>query len=261
MNTHISNTPDFSPLKGITYRLWEIVRKNMFWDLQIEEKSGAELVTWIDRKIEQEAKKLITQEFWKVDFLWEEFGNEENGSEIRFIIDPLDGTESFINREFNTTISIWVEVSGVLQYGIVYDFMKDILYEWGSESSLYFQDTQIPLLTERYSKQTRILISGVWEEVSKLKEKLREQKNIKITQMYWSVALQATQTASGNYDAYIRSWKIKPWDIAGAASFAHWVPDTQILSRRGQVFDHRTPEQWVIIVKNTLADELLNIII
>ena len=73
MNIPTLTVPDFSELKDIVYSLWERVKAEMLIDLQVEEKDGKELVTRIDRLIELEARKFIKQEFWNVNFLWEEF--------------------------------------------------------------------------------------------------------------------------------------------------------------------------------------------
>ncbi|MCH2189171.1 hypothetical protein MK079_05090, partial [Candidatus Gracilibacteria bacterium] len=117
------HTPDFGELKNIVFHLGDRIKEEMIQDLQIEQKSGKELVTRIDPLIEQQARKLIKQQYGNVNFKGEELKNENNGSDITFIIDPLDGTESFIHRDFNTAISIGIEYKGVLVHGIVYDFM------------------------------------------------------------------------------------------------------------------------------------------
>lgn len=78
----------------------------MLAPLNVEMKDGNELVTHIDKLIEKLARKMITDSYGDVGIVGEESPETTSTSNIRFIIDPLDGTESFINREFNTTISI-----------------------------------------------------------------------------------------------------------------------------------------------------------
>jgi len=251
---------DFSELKNIIYSLWEIVKQEMFKNLEIEEKSWAELVTRIDRLIEIEARKLIKSHYWKVNFLGEEFPNEDNGGDITFIIDPLDGTESFIHREFNTTISIWVELWWKLVHGLVYDFMKNILYEGGKESFQYIGNRKIPLLRHTVSNKTRVLVSGRWQAVEDIQKILKENPQIQVTRAYGSVALQTVQTGAGNYEWYVRVWKIKKWDIAWAAPFIQNLGDTSILSREWNTFNHHSPEAGVIVVRNSFQDDFLKIL-
>lgn len=78
----------------------------MFSPLRVEIKNASELVTRIDKLLETRAREMITETYGNVGILGEEFPDTTSTSNIRFIIDPLDGTESFIHREFNTTISI-----------------------------------------------------------------------------------------------------------------------------------------------------------
>lgn len=260
MNIPTLTVPDFSELKDIVYSLWERVKAEMLIDLQVEEKDGKELVTRIDRLIELEARKLIKQEFWNVNFLWEEFPDEDNGSDIIFIIDPLDGTESFINREFNTTISIWIQQDWKLVHGVVYDFMKDILYEGAETSTSYMQKNKIPLLRQNYSDQTRVLVSGRWEDVEEIQEKLKVYPHIRVTRSYGSIALQTVQTWTWNYEWYIRAGKMKQWDIAGAAPFIQSLDDTSILSRTWEEFNYHSCKDGLIVVRNSFKDEFLEIL-
>lgn len=260
MNSLTYKNTDFSELKSIAYLLWDIVKNEMFGSLRVEEKSGHELVTHIDRLVETKARELIKKEFWNINFKWEEFPDEDNGSEITCIIDPLDGTESFINREFNTTISIWIERWWKLIYGIVYDFMKGILYEWSEKSRIYFKNKEIPLLRESYSQQSRVLISWRGNELYDLETRLRAMKNIRVTRAYGSVALQIVQTWVWNYDGYLRSGKVKQWDIAGWTPFIHWLDDTEIFSNDGSSFNYKSPESGLIVVRWSFKNQFQDIL-
>ena len=258
-NNKLNNNKDFSHLKNIIYDLWKQVKVNLFQNLEVEKKSWKELVTWLDKMIETEARRLISAKFWKVNYVWEELDNEDTWSEITFIIDPLDWTESFINRDFNTVISIWVKLWDKLVYWVVYDFMKDILYEGDSDSNMYFQNNKIPFFRENYSDKIRILIS--WRnDIKEVREKLEQHSDLRITRAYWSVALQIAQTWAWNYDWYVRAWKIKLWDIAWITPFITWISDTQLLSRDWNTFDYDNPEDWVIVVRKNFQDRFLEMI-
>lgn len=260
MNSLKITSPDFSLLKDITYKLWERVKQEMFQSLDVEEKFGQELVTRVDRLIEKLAREMIKEKLGNVNFKGEEFPDEDNGSEITCIIDPLDGTESFINREFNTSISIWIEQSWILVYWIVYDFMKGMLYEWGENSSLFIDKKTLPLLRKNYSNQTRVLLSGRWEDLTNLEKKLKSYPHLRITRAYGSVAMQIVQTWAGNYDGYIRAWKVKPWDIAGWIPFIQWLDDTELFSREWNDLNYKAPDTWLIVVRDSFKKELFEIL-
>lgn len=253
-------SPDFSSLIKIVQELGEQVKVEMLTGLEVEEKDGKELVTHIDRLIELRARELIKQEFWAVNFLWEEFPDEDNWSDITFIIDPLDGTESFINQEFNTTISIWVKLWDKLVYGLVYDFMKWILYKGWEVTEKFIHTTRVPLLRQNYWEQIRVLVSWRGQDVEDIQARLREHPEIRMTRAYGSVALQTVQTGAWNYDWYVRAWKIKTWDIAWAVPFIQSLDDTSVLSREWTAFDFNNPESWIIVARNYFLDEFLSII-
>ena len=92
-------------LKKIVFKVGAFLRKNAFNHGLINWKGEFDPVTNLDKKVE----KLIRKEVLKLmnaNFLGEEFGFEDNKSDITWVIDPIDGTKSFIIKEFNSSISI-----------------------------------------------------------------------------------------------------------------------------------------------------------
>jgi len=62
----------------------------------IEEKADQSPVTIADREIEKLWRQLILQNFPSHSIIGEEFGNLDNKSKFVWILDPIDGTSSFI---------------------------------------------------------------------------------------------------------------------------------------------------------------------
>jgi histidinol phosphatase-like enzyme (inositol monophosphatase family) len=67
-------------------------RKGIF---QVSDKSDGSLVTDFDRKAEEELRSRIQSRFPCDEILGEEFGLSSGTSGFRWIIDPIDGTQSF----------------------------------------------------------------------------------------------------------------------------------------------------------------------
>ncbi|MCA9217199.1 MAG: histidinol-phosphatase [Planctomycetales bacterium] len=65
-------------------------------DIKVERKSDNSPVTIADRDAEQYLRKRIGEEFPDDAILGEEFGEQEGKSGYRWILDPIDGTKSFI---------------------------------------------------------------------------------------------------------------------------------------------------------------------
>ena len=83
--------------------------------LAVETKSDASPVTVVDREIETELRRLIRAEHPAHGILGEEFGAQE-GSEYTWVLDPIDGTRSFIcgNPLFGTLIALLHDGTPVL---------------------------------------------------------------------------------------------------------------------------------------------------
>ncbi|MCD0458454.1 histidinol-phosphatase [Roseiconus lacunae] len=64
--------------------------------LQVDAKTDDSPVTIADREAEQLARKLITEQFPDDTVQGEEFAEREGKSPYRWVIDPIDGTKSFV---------------------------------------------------------------------------------------------------------------------------------------------------------------------
>ena len=84
----------------------QILKKNYFKKFRIEEKSDGSLVTNIDKEIETRFRELLKKKYPDHGVIGEEFGKDKNKSEYTWVIDPLDGTHSFISGKplFGTLI-------------------------------------------------------------------------------------------------------------------------------------------------------------
>lgn len=89
----------------------------------IQYKSGAitNMVTNVDREIEEYIKKQIRKEFPEDSILAEESPLEKAGAPRRWIIDPIDGTTNFAHGLPIFCLSVGVEVNGEVVLGSVYN--------------------------------------------------------------------------------------------------------------------------------------------
>ncbi len=85
-------------------------------DFGIERKSDNSPVTIADRNAEQLARKLIEAAFPDDPILGEEFPDKEGNSPFRWIIDPIDGTKSFVSGVplYSTLIGVEYQGRGVV---------------------------------------------------------------------------------------------------------------------------------------------------
>lgn len=87
--------------------------------VQVERKADASPVTEADRAVEARIRRYLEEHYPHAGFLGEESGSQE-GSELRFIVDPIDGTRAFIRGLPTWSVLVGLEADGVPSIGIAY---------------------------------------------------------------------------------------------------------------------------------------------
>jgi histidinol phosphatase-like enzyme (inositol monophosphatase family) len=89
-------------------------------DLAVELKSDASPVTIADRQAEQLLRERIAERFPGDAILGEEFGEQGGTSGYRWILDPIDGTKSFVHGVplYGTLVAVEHEQRSVI--GVIY---------------------------------------------------------------------------------------------------------------------------------------------
>ena len=95
----LNNFKSFSRL--LAYQSGEIIKKYFRTEINVESKSDFSPVTIADKKSEEAMREIIMKEFPEHGILGEEFGVYNEGAEYQWILDPIDGTKSFICGAFS----------------------------------------------------------------------------------------------------------------------------------------------------------------
>ena len=100
----------FSFLNNFADESGKILKKKFDESFKIDIKNDGSMVTEVDRMIENLFLEKIKEEFSDHGVLGEEFGSYNKDSKFKWIIDPLDGTHSFIAGKplFGTLICLMV---------------------------------------------------------------------------------------------------------------------------------------------------------
>ena len=85
-----------------------VIRKYFRANLTIEDKPDNSPVTVADRLAETVIREMINKKYPTHDILGEEYGFQNTGSRWKWVIDPIDGTRSFVSGMpiFGTLISL-----------------------------------------------------------------------------------------------------------------------------------------------------------
>ena len=112
-----------------------------FKDFTSEEKSGVcNIVTNTDKKLEEHIKGTLLNMFPYSQVIAEESAEEtifENDAELKFIVDPLDGTTNYTNG-WPHAIAIGIVNNNELSGGIVYDVIEETVYSAIKGKGVYY---------------------------------------------------------------------------------------------------------------------------
>jgi myo-inositol-1(or 4)-monophosphatase len=97
-------------------------------DFAVEHKDTVNLVTEVDLAAEEWIVSRIRKAFPSHSILAEEKHNSAPAGRISWVIDPLDGTTNYAHGYPVFSVSIGLEVSAKLEWGAVYDPVRDDLY-------------------------------------------------------------------------------------------------------------------------------------
>lgn len=105
-----------------------IIRKYFRTRINVESKADKSPVTIADKKAEEAMRELIIKRFPEHGIFGEEFGETNKGAEYTWILDPIDGTKSFIcgAYSFGTLIGLLKNgepILGVYNHPILNDFL------------------------------------------------------------------------------------------------------------------------------------------
>ncbi|NUN08900.1 MAG: inositol monophosphatase family protein [Ignavibacteriaceae bacterium] len=105
-----------------------IVKKYFRQEIAIESKQDESPVTIADKKAEEVLRELIMKEFPAHGIIGEEFGTQNSDAEYKWILDPIDGTKSFISGTvtFGTLIALTKNdhpIAGVINQPVLGEFL------------------------------------------------------------------------------------------------------------------------------------------
>jgi histidinol-phosphatase len=83
-------------------------------------KADGSPVTIADRRSEETIRRAIEKKFPDHGLLGEEYGESSAGRECKWIIDPIDGTQSFIHGVPLYAVLIGLEIAGRVEVGVAY---------------------------------------------------------------------------------------------------------------------------------------------
>lgn len=215
-------------------------------ELKITTKSDDSPVTHADLAANKIIVEGLRALFPSVAIISEENSREENLAAAKndkyFLIDPLDGTKSFIKKldEFTVNIALIIDCKAV--FGVIYAPAKDVIYFTNEKNESFRIDAfsqgnqeAVKIKTAYDKNNLKVICTKREPERSEIIAKLAA-KNIAISEII-SIAssYKFCLIAEGFAHFYPRLAKISAWDIAAGHAI--------VKGANGNVFLHDSDEE------------------
>lgn len=191
-------------------------------ELEVRPKGPGGLVSEADHRAEEAIIGVLRGRFPDHAVLTEEAGRlaARAGSQVEWIIDPLDGTTNFVRGLPLYAVAIACRVEGVLTVGVVHEPEGDNLF-WSSRGQGSWWNGRRMAVSARSGLGGAFLATGfplrsreaLDVSMSLYREALGQ---VRAMRRIGAAALDLAYTAAGVYDGFVEMG-LSPWDVAAGA--------------------------------------------
>jgi len=191
--------------------------------LNVEHKGKNDYVSEVDKEAENTIIQTIKKYYPEHDILAEESGitkQKQKPAEVRWIIDPLDGTTNFLHQFPQFCVSIAVEVKGKIQHAAIFDPVRDEMFTASRGSGAFLNNRRLRV-SQQKSLENALLATGFpYHDFSYIDAYMESLKSFMTStagiRRAGSAALDLAYVACGRVDGFWE-FNLKPWDIAAGA--------------------------------------------
>jgi myo-inositol-1(or 4)-monophosphatase len=239
----------------------QVLLAHRYAPLEIEHKDRQEVVTNVDRLSDETICALLRRAFPKHAIVSEESGVQDSASPYRWIVDPLDGTESYIRGQHFSVVTIALTYANETVLGVVYHPFHNELYTALADGPTTVNGHPVQVTSEVELSQARLILDySPRDDVRQRLNDLEWDRGIKQMMRFGgSFALNVCQVAKGAADGYFYGRmrnRVKSWDMAAAALLVQRAGGS-VLDRQGQPLNTLEPQGFVLCYNAKIALERL----
>jgi len=175
---------------------------------------GYDPVTTSDIAFEKFIRLKISKKFPSHQIIGEEFGHKKSTSDYTWVIDPIDGTRSFVigNPTWSNLIALNYKGNPVVglanfpilnKYYLNFDNKNSFVFEYGKKRKI---------TVSKKTSFSQIKVSGAFHGAISLKQQMKIPKVLKLMQFPTADALSYTHLCEGKIDVVFQGTN-KIWDI------------------------------------------------
>lgn len=202
----ILNTGNF--IREQSHRLHEIT---------IEEKDLNSLVSYVDRKAEEQLVLELRKLLPEAGFITEEDTPDEAGKTWEWIIDPLDGTTNFLYGVPCFSISVGLRREGKLVAGIIYEVNLNELFVAWENGGAFLNKKKIHVSARKNLRESLLATGFPYYDFSRMESYLKSfiylMEHSRGIRRLGSAAVDLAYVACGRFDGFFE-YSLNPWDVA-----------------------------------------------
>jgi myo-inositol-1(or 4)-monophosphatase len=189
--------------------------------IKVEYKGDADLVTAADRASEKLIRERIAAQFPSHDVLGEEQGLNDQGSDYRWYVDPLDGTTNFAHGYpvFCVSMALEHRPAGKRVAGVVFDPTRNELFSAELGKGAHLNGAAIQVSKSAELKEC-LVATGFPSHKRHKNPNIFFYHQITLrthgVRRAGSAALDLCNVASGRFDGFWE-FNLNPWDTAAGA--------------------------------------------
>jgi histidinol phosphatase-like enzyme (inositol monophosphatase family) len=175
---------------------------------------GYDPVTTSDKAFEKFIRSRITKRFPNHQVIGEEFGRKKSYSDFTWVIDPIDGTRSYVigNPTWSNLISLNFKDKPVLGLANFPILKKYYLNHNSKNSYVYENGKKRKILVSKNVSYNQIKVSGAFHGTISIKQQMKVPKLLKLMQFPCADALSYSHLCEGKIDVVFQGSN-KIWDI------------------------------------------------
>jgi len=195
-----------------------LIKAYFHGSFKVDNKEGINnLVTEVDMLCEAKIIEIIKSNYPTHTIISEEEGSEENNSDYKWIIDPIDGTVNFAHHIPICCVSIGLSYKDQMLLGVVYNPMMNELFFAEKGKGAFLNDQPIRV-SEKTDFRKACLVTGFpykWPDENEHPIKVFERfilQGLPVRRL-GSAAIDLCWVACGRFDGFWE-YNLNPWDIA-----------------------------------------------
>lgn len=238
-----------------------VLLEHRFMPLEISHKDRQEVVTNVDTLADTAISQVISRYFPEHSLITEESGTHATASPYTWIVDPLDGTESYIRGQNFSGVTVALTRGDQTLVGVVYHPFNDELYSAVAGENATVNGHLMRVTEVESVDQGRLILD--YSPRDPLRQHLQtldwDRGFKQVFRIGGSVALNMCLIAKGAADGYMYGRlrnRVKSWDIAAAALIVQQAGG-RVLDRQGQPLDTQQPQGFILCCNAALAFQSL----